>query len=85
MQGLVDCGNQRLAIEGLPKKPIALCYRPLLVCYLVTAGDKDDRQIRALPLDQLLQLEAIDNRHADVGDEAGNTRENGFVLEQQLR
>jgi hypothetical protein len=83
-QGLADCGKQRLAVEGFAKEPIALGYRPLLVCYFVTAGDKDDWQFRALPPNQLLQLEAIDERHSDVGDEAGNSRKNGFVLQEQL-
>ena len=50
-----DRGQQGLAIEGLAKEPIALGYRPLLVRYLVTAGNEDDRQFRTRLLHQLLE------------------------------
>src|SRR5262245_19933322 len=83
MHRLTDCSQQSLAIERFAKEPIALGDRSLLVCYLVTPSDEDHLLFWPRLPDQLGQFEAVHCRHADVGNQAVDLCESGFVLQER--
>src|SRR5712671_1425030 len=85
-QRLVDGAEQLAFAERLQKESSALasCRHLPALDQLEAAGDQDDGQLGPGGAREPLQVEAVDRRHADVGDEAIDLAE-GFVLEQRLR